>query len=70
MLRPVQSFSTNAKMSFKIFVGSCNDDSWGSDKVVEDGGHYSRAQRSLDSIYKIMLQCGHKSGYWKSPQSH
>lgn len=56
MIRPVQSFSTNAKTSYKVFADSCNDDSWGSDKVVGDGGHYLRAQRSMDSIYKMMLQ--------------
>lgn len=45
MIRPVWPFSTNAKkMLYEVFSDSCNDDSWGSDKVVGGGGHYLRAQ--------------------------
>ncbi len=48
-------FSTNATMSYEVFADSSKDDSWGNDKVVGGAGHYSRAQRSMDSIYKMML---------------
>lgn len=34
------------KYHIGLFEDLCNDDFWGSDKVVGDGGHYSRAQRS------------------------
>lgn len=54
MIRPVPSFSINAIMLYEVFSDSCNDDSWGRDKVVGGGGHYSRAQRSMDSIYKMV----------------
>lgn len=57
MLKPVQSCSTDAKMLLKVF-----DDSWGS----EDNGHYARTRRSLDSIYKIVLQLGHEAATGKS----